>query len=813
MPQAGQGGHDLPLAGVRVLDLVVGPVAAVGRLLGELGADIIRVEPRAGAPDRHAGIMAVGVSLDFVAANLGKRAVALDLDNDPDRRRFDGLVATADILIENTRPGSNAAALLDVAAIRNRHPALVVLSVSDFGQSGRFSRWQVTGPVLHALTGELSRSGIPGRAPLLPPGDLPYDCAVPQAAFVTLVAYLNRLQTGLGDHLDLSLLDAAGMALDPGYGIAGSATAGVPASRLPRGRPEARHQYPIIPCKDGHVRICVLAPRQWQGMFEWMGRPDEFADPSYRLIQTRFASKTLIPAIAKLFAVKTRQRLEEEGQRHGVPTAAVLDRDEALQTEQIRARRVFVPVEIAPGVTAPFPDGVIELDGRRAGVRGTAPALGQHQDATFAETGPAATGPATDPGGRPLDGLAVLDFGVIVVGAEQGRLLADQGADVIKVETPAFPDGSRQDRSGGIMSPTFAAGHRNKSSLGLDLRHPDGKALLLRLVERTDVILSNFKAGTLASLGLDHPTLSAVTPGIIVVDSSAFGPTGPWSRRLGYGPLVRASAGLTAQWSYPGEPETFSDAITVYPDHVAGRIGCIGVLALLIRRRRTGAGGSVSISQAEVMLSHMAPQIAAATLRAEGVATSGGPDAPWGVFPCIGDDEWCVVTVRDDADWHALCAVIDRRDLSEDPVLADAAGRADARQRIDAALLEWLATRLPVDAMETLQAAGVPAGAMLRVIELPTFPYYAERGLFQAVTHPHLANPLMLETAPVHAGRLLDPEQRPAPLMGEQTDEILRLRLGLSHDEIERLAVIKVIERPPALPHADTPTNRERIPG
>lgn len=811
MRQSGQSAHDLPLTGVRVLDLAIGPVAAVGRLLGELGADIIRVESRAGAPDRRTGIMTGGISLDFVAANLGKRAVALDLDDAEDRRCFDRLVGQADILIETSRPGSDAATLLDVAAIGSRHPALVILSVSDFGQSGRFSRWQATGPVLHALTGELSRSGIPGRAPLLPPGDLPYDCAVPQAAFVTLVAYLSRLQTGLGDHLDLSLLDAAGMALDPGYGIAGSATAGVPASRLPRGRPEARHQYPIIPCKDGHVRICVLAPRQWQGMFEWMGRPVEFADSSYRLIQTRFASKTLIPAIAKLFADKTRASLEEEGQRHGVPTAAVLDRDEALQTDQIRARRTFVPVEIAPGVTAPFPDGVIELDGRRAGVRGAAPTLGQHQDATFAEAGLPVTSPATDPGRRPLDGLEVLDFGVIVVGAEQGRLLADQGADVIKVETAAFPDGSRQDRNGGVMSPTFAAGHRNKSSLGLDLRDPEGKALLLRLVERTDVILSNFKAGTLASLGLDHPTLSAMSPGIIVLDSSAFGPTGPWSRRLGYGPLVRASAGLTAQWTYPGEPETFSDALTVYPDHVAGRIGCIGVLALLIRRRRTGAGGSVSISQAEVMLSHMAPQIAAAALRAEGIATTGELDAPWGAFPCIGDDEWCVVTVRDDADWQALCAAIDRRDLAEDPTLADAAGRADARQMIDAALLGWLATRSPVDAMETLQAAGVPAGAMLRVVELPTFPYYAERSLFQEVTHPHLQHPLMLETAPVRAGRLLDPEQRPAPVMGEQTSKILRTRLGFSDEEIERLAARKVIEQP-AAHGVDAPTGRKEIP-
>lgn len=742
----------LPLAGLRVLDLVSGPMAAITRYYAELGADVVRIEPAQGSPDRRSGTMTEGISLDFAAANLGKRAATLD--------QFDSLAADADIVV--------AARGIDQSALLDANPALVVASVSDFGNSGRFADWQGSGPVFHALSGELSRSGIPGREPLLPPGTLAVECAAAQAAYVILIAHWRALATGKGDYLDFSTLDGAAQALDPGFGMAGSATAGVPASDLPRGRPEARFMYPILPCQDGFVRICVLTPRQWRSMFEWMGRPEEFADPSFDKIQNRFASKTLLPAIATLFAGKTGRAVEEEGQRFGVPVAAVLDLDKALATEQMRARRAFVPVELKPGLALPFPDGVLEIDGRRMGVAGPLPEL----PAAVVEWRP--RGPVTKPqseGPRPLEGLRVLDLGVIVVGAETGRLLADQGADVVKVESTAFPDGSRQNRVGGPMSVVFAAGHRNKRSIGINLRDPEGKSLLLDLVRGSDVILSNFKGGTLASLGLDYQSLQAVNPRLIVVDSSAFGPTGPWSRRMGYGPLVRASAGLTTQWRYPGEPESFSDAITVYPDHVAARIGAMAVIAMLKRRLATGRGGQASISQAEVMLSQMAPRIAADAASGAGHAVLGDPVTS-ALYRCAGDDEWCVVTLRNDSDRQALT-------------------RLTKGEALDA----WLAAREPRDAMEELQAAGVPAGAMLRVSELPDFDYFVQRRLFRECRHPYMADPFMIETAPVRALHLPDPPERPAPVMAEHTIDLLRQRLDLDSTTIEALLEAGTLEQ------------------
>ncbi len=743
-----------PLSGMRVIDLLSCPMAAISRHFAELGADVVRLEPEAGADDRRAGTLADGVSLDFVAANLGKRAGELGL--------LKGLAADADILIA-------PAGAVDVAALRAQHRALVALSVSDFGATGAFAGWRGSGPVFHALSGELSRSGIPGRRPLLPPGDLAIATAAAQAACVVLFAYWQALKTGEGDHLDFSVLDGAVQALDPGYGIGGSATAGLPASKLPRGRPEARFMYPILPCRDGFVRLCVLSPRQWQGMFTWMGRPEAFADSSFDTLQTRFASRTLLPAITQHFAGKTRAQVEEEGQHFGVPAAAVLNLEEAMSTAQVTARRAFVPVEISPGLAAPFPDGVIEVDGVRMGIAGPAPGLPEHSLTWRKRAEPRTLGGDR---ARPFTGLRVLDFGVIVVGAESGRLLADQGADVIKVESSSFPDGSRQSRVPGPIAPTFATGHRNKRSLGLDLRHPKGRQILLDLVRHCDIVLSNFKGGTLASLGLDYVSLKEVNPRIIVADSSAFGPTGPWARRMGYGPLVRASAGLTMQWRYPGEPDSFSDAITVYPDHVAARIGIIGVIALLIRRLRSGQGGQVSVSQSEVMLSHMAPRIAADALMRDGHAVQTTHEAQSAVYACAGDDAWCVVTIRGAADEQAALRVTGGVPLSD-----------------------WCLGEKATAAAEQLQGAGVAAGAMLRVSELPEFAYYQERQLFRQTRHPHIEEPFIVESAPVRADRLPDPPDRPAPLLGEHTAEVLREWLQMREADIADLLAEKVLEQ------------------
>ncbi|MBN8848643.1 MULTISPECIES: CoA transferase [unclassified Sphingomonas] len=734
-----------PLAGIRIVDAVVGPLAPITRYLADLGARVERFAP-------------IDHGLRDRVANIGKLRGGDTLASDD----FAIAVERAHIVV------ASAGQAVDPLELRRDRPALVTMTVSDFGTANALSDWRATGPVLHALSGELSRSGIRGRAPLLPPGDLAYQCAAAQAAFVLASGLYRALEGGVGVHYDFSALDGAVQALDPGYGISGSATMGRPAGMLSRDRPAQGLQYPILPCADGFVRICLLAKRQWRGMFDWLGKPEQFAGPEFDSIAHRYKSRELIPFIAAFFADRSRHDLEREGQRHGVPIAAVMSLEEFVTSDQVRGRNALTSRD---GISVP--NGVMMIDGQR---------MNSSEPAIECDVPVSAVGV-----GRPFEKLKVLDLGIIVVGAEQGRLLADLGADVVKVESRAFPDGNRQSYLSHGMSISFAAGHRNKRSLGLDLRHPDGRALFLELVRQADVLCSNFKPHTLAKLGLGPELLAEVNPRLIMSESSAFGASGPWQDRMGYGPLVRAATGLTLAWRYPHDPASFSDAITIYPDHVAGRIAALGVVALLIRRLRTQQGGRSEVSQAEVILSHFAAEVAALGDTAESVDAH---DAPWGAFPAQGDDEWCVVTVRDDADWRALCAIIGA-DPSAYPGPAD---RIAARPTIDHMLWQWLVDRPPAEAARMLQAAGVPAAPMLRLADLPKFPYYRERGFYRVERHPWLREPVIAENYVGASHDLPLPDDRPAPLAGEHTRDVIAEWLGLDAATIETLCRNGVLE-------------------
>jgi crotonobetainyl-CoA:carnitine CoA-transferase CaiB-like acyl-CoA transferase len=768
----------LPLSGVRVVDRTDGLGETTSRLLADLGADVIRVEPLDGAATRQAVPVVNGTSLYYATHNANKRAVALD-PADPALRR---LLDTADIIITN-RP----------ADADNRRPEQVVVVVTDFGMTGPYQDWQATEWTHLALSAVLCRSGLPGREPLLPPGTIAAESAATQAAWAALIAYYHRLSTGVGDLVDVSVYEATTQTFDPGFGIGGSATGGVPAVKGPRGRPDARHLYPIFPCADGWVRICILAPRQWQGMFTWLGSPAEFADPALASLGKRFAAAGKIyPAIGRLFATRTREQIVAEGQQHGVPTAALLTPGEVLHAEQFTARKAFTEVTGVPG--ALMPNGLLEVDGVRAGVRTPAPTHGQHNAEVLSELPPAVTAGEAPSAARtlPLAGLRVLDLGVIVVGAELGRLFADMGAEVIKVENKAFPDGSRQTLDGAPISASFAYGHRNKRGLGLNLRSSEGIDLFKRLVAVSDIVVSNFKPGTMESLGLGYDQLAAINPGIVVADSSAFGPTGPWSRRLGYGPLVRASAGLSGLWRYLDDDAGHSDASTIYPDHIAARVEAVAILAKLIARRRDGRGGTVSVAQAEVILGQLSHQFALESILPGTLQPIGnhGPDAPYGLYPCDGDDEWCVVTVRSDDDWRRLDALL-KTGLNV-PTRHD---RVAHREQIDTLLAQWTAQRPPRRAMTELQEAGVPAAMMQRVPDLLDDPHLTERGFFRQMRHPRIGEVMPTENGPALFQHVEQPPLDPAPVQGEHSRTLLTRLLHLTDADIEALIAADIVEQ------------------
>ncbi|MDX8356434.1 CaiB/BaiF CoA-transferase family protein [Sphingopyxis terrae] len=750
------------LSGIRVVDAVSGPLAAISKHLQRLGARVDRIVPDA---SRYAASR-----FEDIAANFGKTVHQVSLHS----AAAQTLLGEADVIIIDAKA-------IDLAPLLSRRPKLVAMEVSDFGKEGPLSSWLGSDPILHALSGELSRSGIRGRPPLLPPNGIGYQCAATQALYAILASLYAAERTGIGDAIEFTALDGAVQALDPGFGVGGSATGGRPAKLLPRDRPPRGVMYPIFRCKDGLVRVCLLAPRQWRGMLQWMGNPARLQDAAFNDLMTRFKSTELSEALAAFFADQSQAELEAEAQRHGVPLASVATLSGAIQAQHFVERGSVRRMTGDDGRSITLPTGAADVR-LAAADRPGAPA----------RPGERAGRPDSDLGA--FAGLRVLDLGVIVVGAETGRLFADQGADVIKIESRDFPDGNRASYLPYDFSPGFALGHRNKRSLGLDLRSEPGKKLFLDLVAKADIVLSNFKPGTMESLGLDDATLRAANPDVIAIESSAFGSSGSWRARMGYGPLVRAATGLTDRWSYSGENDQFADSVTIYPDHAAARVGAAAAIALLIHRERHGGGGTASISQSEVMFDHFAADIA--RLNSDD-AEDDGLDAPWGVFEAAGDDEWCVVTVHCDAEWRALAPILG---LAGDRALDTRAGRRAGAERINRALGAWMADRGPSAAAQELQDAGVPAAPMLRVGDLPDFSYFTAREFFRIEQHAHLPDDLIVEARHVAKSRLPAPGRAPAPLAGEQSVEVVSEWTDLGAEEIEKLVADGVIQpTPPAV--------------
>lgn len=780
--------RSLPLHGVRVLELGAGKGELATRCLADLGADVVLVEGPAGSPARTTQPLVKNVSTYHVACNANKRSLMLDLRSPGAADRLHRLLPNVDILFSSLEPRELDELDIDLAALPDRFPHLVVTAFTHFGLTGPWRDWAGSEWVHLALGTGLSRSGAPGREPLMPPMNTAMQNAAIQAAWATLVGYAQRLAHNHGNLIDVAVLEAVVQVSDPPYGMAGSAAGGMPTAGGPRGRVDYSFRYPFYEAADGWVRIAVLSPRQWAGMYEWLGRPAPFADPAWAMLGHRYDNfEPLRRVIADLVKDMPRAQIISAAAHYGVPAASVLAPHEVRAEPHFAARDVFVSCRAGEREVC-LPDGAVQIDGLRAGLRTVAPALGEHTDEVLAEFAapapdrPQSGKPRGDAGtssSLPLAGVRVLDFGVIVAGGEAGRLLADLGADVIKVENQAIPDGSRQSIDGSTVNVLFAWGNRNKRSLGIDVKSRAGARLIRRLAQQSDVILSNFKPATMDKLGLTYEKLREINPGIIVVESSAFGHTGPWAANPGYGPIVRAAVGISSLWRYHDDPSRFFDDVTSYPDHAAARLAAAAVLARLIARRRSGVGGSIHIAQTEVSLWQHAHLFAAVSLDADVLRPVGNrPDGPFprGVFAARGDDEWVAVDVQTTEQQDALVRVMRR--------CGQVISTAASRKEIEASLSAWLTGTGPDEAMSVLQSAGVPAAKMVRVEELLELPQLAARGTFRTERHPLVADLMPSEGAPALFRWLPRITVTPAPVLGEHTREIARSLLRLSENEI-----------------------------
>jgi crotonobetainyl-CoA:carnitine CoA-transferase CaiB-like acyl-CoA transferase len=391
--------------------------------------------------------------------------------------------------------------------------------------------------------------------------------------------------------------------------------------------------------------------------------------------------------------------------------------------------------------------------------------------------------------------VTVLDLGTGVAAPEAGRVLAEWGANVIKVESRSRIDFQRA-VMGGDMNPAFASPNRCKRAIGADLSSPEGRALVLRLLPKVDVVLENSATGVMDRLGLGWDAISAANPRAVLVSSQLFGNRGPWSWRKGYGPSARAVGGLTWLWAHG--PDSPRGVMTIHPDHLAGRLGALGALAGLLSRERTGVGCRVDTAQFEAVAALLGDLLLSESLAPGSAIPLGNRSAehaPWNLYrgadDATGLETWLALCVTDDSDWAAVRSLAgDRLTVGSDPGADDkwqtAAGRLADAERIDAAVAAWVRECDPAELEPQLQARGVAAAQALHPRLQATHPHFVARGFPVAVDQPGLG-PLIFEGAAFVGSRFGAPRCGPAPLPGEHTAAVCREMLGLDDAAIAAL--------------------------
>jgi benzylsuccinate CoA-transferase BbsF subunit len=398
----------------------------------------------------------------------------------------------------------------------------------------------------------------------------------------------------------------------------------------------------------------------------------------------------------------------------------------------------------------------------------------------------------------PLRGVRVVDFTWLGAGPYTTRVLADHGAEVIRVESakrmdrlrilPPFRDGVKGDsvnRSG-----YFADRNSNKLGVTLNLKSPIAVALVLRLIEQADIVTSNFTPGTLEGLGLGYEQARAVRPDIIFLEMGMQGNNGPDAKLVGYGQTVSALTGLYHLSGLPGRPPVGTG--TNYPDHVAAPAhSAFAVLTALRHRRRTGEGQYIDLSQAETMVSLLGPAILDYTVNGRVDQPQGNRAeyaAPQGVYPCAGDDRWIAISAVTDEHWTLLADELGGGALTNDPRYGTALERHRNHDQLDADIATQTATREPYELMERLQKRGVPAAVMQTYADLiDSDPQLRHRNHFAVLDHPEMG-PSIYNAPPFTLRNVTEPTMRtPAPLLGQHTQEVCRRLLGMDDEQIEAL--------------------------
>ena len=791
------------LAGVRVVECaegVAGPYC--GKLLAGLGADVLKLETPAGDWTRREGpfpgdIPHAEKSGLFLHLNSGKRSAVAEGGPPP------SLLAESDVLIVAMRPMELKARGIDLEEIRRAHPALVVVSVTPFGLTGPYADHLGSEIVEYALSGYMMLTGSPDREPLKSYGWLVEYEAGAHAAVGTLAALAARDRSGEGQVVDVSAMEAGTFMLGAveqrahfyGQIIRRNGT------RLLGFPPEQPYPSTIRPCRDGFVHC--HANNRHRDMLGMLIPNPRLLEPD--LIARMLGHADEIDAIMdEWLATRDRREIVAAAQELRLPFTEVLEPGEVMAEAHHRERGSFVRVE-HPAAGAVLQAGAPIRMGATPWVTGPAPLLGS-SEARF--TGERAVPAAASPGSRakPLAGFRVIDFTNAVAGPIAGFILADLGADVIKVEAPSarvlnaagtapLKEGGEDKSYNRVM--LYNELNHGKRGISLDVAHPAGRAAFLRLAAKSDVVVQNFAPRVMGNLGIDYENLKAVNPGIVMLSMPAFGLSGPYRDRIAYGPGVDAMSGLSHLSGYadgtPMKPGNF------FCDQNAGVHAAFAALAALRHRNLTGEGQHIELAMIEGEFQVLGDAYIDYAMNGRERRRQGNRHnwmAPHGVFPCAGEDAWVAIAVEDDAQFAALCGVIGRPELATDPRFATQQARHANQDALSDPIAAWTRGHTHYDAQAVLQAAGVPAGAVLHSGELLRDPHVLARHGFEYVEVPN-AGPAPYPRVAFTLSGTPVPIVKAAPGFAEDNDAIFGDLLGMNAAEIAAMEAAGTTSRLP----------------
>ena len=802
----------------RVLDLCGEMGILAGKILSDLGAEVIAVEHPEGNPVRRQGPFYKDDphperSLVWWAFAAGKRSITLDIESKSGAAKLKELVADSDFLLEAFAPGYMDGLGLGYQTLRQINPSLVMVSVTPFGQTGPYSSFQGPDLVGMALGGLTFLTGDPDRPPLRVTQPQFGSLTGASGAIGAMVAHYHRLATGEGQHVDVSGQQAVARVLSEAPATWGLNQINVVRRGTYRGMGGERKLRTTWPARDGFVSYFVMGGvlgERTNALFRWMAsegfKPTSEAPSDWREADAgqlpEWVIENVEAAMAAFFLTHTKRELYQGAFERGILMFPVGNAEDAFSDPQLAARNYFTSIEHPrEGCSFQYPGQFIKSTASPLGPTRRAPYLGEHNDEVFGSNPPQRkiSSLRRRNQSRPFEGLKVLDFCWVGVGPLTTRYFADHGATVVRVESlrrvevlrtaSPFADGEWGINRSGY----FANYNSNKFGISVDFSNPEARNVMHRLVRWADVVTENFSPGTLERYGLGYQDIKKINADIVMYSASMLGRGGPYDSQAGFGPMLGSLAGFVHHCGWPDR--TPVPPYGAYTDFFLARFGASALIAALDYKMRTGRGQYLDFSQLEGALQFLASAILDYSANGREQQRDGNRSpaaAPHAVYPCRNPDTWCAIVAETDEQWQALVSAMGSPTWARDPRFDTLAGRKAYEDELNGYISDWTRAFEPVPLMEALQEAGVPAGAVNSCEDLFSDKQLAHRGHYIYMDHPEMG------VHPFDGTEFIGSAtpalyKKPSPQLGQHNEYVLKNILKMTDEEIAEVAASGIL--------------------